>query len=401
MRITIITLLVACVASPASAELVFYEGFDYAVGETPTSLNGQTHLPSGNQWLKPTAPSGDYSVVGPTSVGYPGLPEPTGNSASVPRGTSGGGGNGQVRITIPGQPYARADGGSLFFSFTLQMTNWVNFATDVGDSGAKSESGRRGGFVAGFFGGPASTTTAMSLGQSFAAPIYIRRQVDYSAIGTDGTPGAQTGLYEIGIQKRATAQGLFDPVLQNSRGVIYDETVSYAVGQTVLIVGEYKFVDTEINQVSDIARLWVNPTPGDFAAEATPTVADDVIGSPNIQGGLPLASFHLRNDTNLPGNVLIDELRIGTTFADVIPAGPAGLPGDFNDNQIVDGNDFLVWQRGESPTAFSLADLQAWKDNFGSVAVQPAVGAVPEPTAAALAVLGGVGLLSFVRRRRN
>ena len=394
MRITIITLLLACAASPASADLLLYEGFDYTITGSPTLLGGQTH-PSGNQWLKPSAPTAEYTEVWAGSVGYEGLPAPTGNSARVKRATPS---SGELRLSIPGQPYDRVNGGSYFFSFTMKLESFVNFAVGTGDAGAKTADARRGGFVGGFFGAPASTSTGMTLGKSFAAPVYIRRELDYEALGTDGTPGAQTGRYEIGVQKRAEASGIFDGT--NSRGVVYDESVSYGVGETLLIVGEYKFVDTAIDGVADIARLWVNPTPGDLTAEANPTVVDDSAASLNLAGALPIASFHWRNDTNVPGNMFMDELRIGTTFADVLPTAPAGLPGDFNGDLVVDGNDFLLWQRGGTSPPLSPAALQEWKDHFGQVASSSLVNGVPEPASAVLAALAGAGVLSMVRRRR-
>ena len=75
----------------------------------------------------------------------------------------------------------------------------------------------------------------------------------------------------------------------------------------------------------------------------------------------------------------------------------AGLPGDFNGDSRVDGADFLVWQRGGSPTPLSADDLNAWKTGFGAGASSPTVGAVPEPSTAALLVLASVGVF---RRRR-
>jgi hypothetical protein len=76
-----------------------------------------------------------------------------------------------------------------------------------------------------------------------------------------------------------------------------------------------------------------------------------------------------------------------------------GLAGDFNGDTVVDGADFLVWQRGGSPNPLSAGDLDLWKANFGTSAAAPAVGAVPEPSAALLAI-GAVAALGFVKRRR-
>ncbi|MCA9235251.1 MAG: hypothetical protein KDA44_07255 [Planctomycetales bacterium] len=76
---------------------------------------------------------------------------------------------------------------------------------------------------------------------------------------------------------------------------------------------------------------------------------------------------------------------------------PAGLPGDFNNDDRVDGADFLAWQR--NPTLGSLSD---WQGHFGQSLSVGAAAAVPEPGALALSIfvlmLGGTGF-SATRRR--
>jgi len=89
----------------------------------------------------------------------------------------------------------------------------------------------------------------------------------------------------------------------------------------------------------------------------------------------------------------------GTEYTFTVETGAGGLDGDFNDDDVVDGADFLVWQRGGSPNPLSAGDLDLWKTNFGQTAAAPAVGAVPEP--ATFAMLGlGVAALAAVRKRR-
>jgi hypothetical protein len=80
----------------------------------------------------------------------------------------------------------------------------------------------------------------------------------------------------------------------------------------------------------------------------------------------------------------------------LLPGGGGG-DGDFDGDGDVDGNDFLVWQRGVGST-HNAADLADWMANFGPGAVG-AAGAVPEPAALAVALvtLGGLGVF---RRRR-
>jgi hypothetical protein len=78
------------------------------------------------------------------------------------------------------------------------------------------------------------------------------------------------------------------------------------------------------------------------------------------------------------------------------------LAGDFNDDGIVDGTDFLEWQRGLG-SEFDAADLADWKANYGQTAggpqAAPTAGAVPEPSAAAIALAAAVGLIGSARRR--
>lgn len=82
----------------------------------------------------------------------------------------------------------------------------------------------------------------------------------------------------------------------------------------------------------------------------------------------------------------------------------AASSGDFNGDSVVDGLDFLEWQRGNSPVSLSPSDLNEWKANFGqSVAAElqaaPAAVAVPEPSTMALLFLAGAYGLRTARQR--
>jgi hypothetical protein len=65
--------------------------------------------------------------------------------------------------------------------------------------------------------------------------------------------------------------------------------------------------------------------------------------------------------------------------------GPAPAAGDFYVDGVVDGADFVAWQRGGSPNPMSAGDLATWKAAVGGAGV----GAVPEPSAWGLMALAG------------
>ena len=75
-----------------------------------------------------------------------------------------------------------------------------------------------------------------------------------------------------------------------------------------------------------------------------------------------------------------------------------GYAGDFDVDGDVDGGDFMVWQRGGSPSPNSAADLAAWKATFGSVAAVPSALPVPEPGALSLLLLAALSAVRNLRR---
>ncbi|MBN1852097.1 MAG: PEP-CTERM sorting domain-containing protein, partial [Pirellulales bacterium] len=77
--------------------------------------------------------------------------------------------------------------------------------------------------------------------------------------------------------------------------------------------------------------------------------------------------------------------------------GDAGTPGDFDEDGDVDGADFLIWQRGDSPDGGSAEEYADWQANFGTVDGAAQAMAVPEPTALMLLGLGGILLLMYRR----
>ncbi|BBO34095.1 hypothetical protein PLANPX_3707 [Lacipirellula parvula] len=100
-----------------------------------------------------------------------------------------------------------------------------------------------------------------------------------------------------------------------------------------------------------------------------------------------------------------------------VPSELLQLPADFNSDHIVDGADFLLWQRdfgmsGVQPADANgdglVDDYDVWilQQNFGAIDAEFPLGAVagasvPEPTGAALALSAATVLFGCMRRRTS
>jgi hypothetical protein len=96
-------------------------------------------------------------------------------------------------------------------------------------------------------------------------------------------------------------------------------------------------------------------------------------------------------------------------------AGGSTEDADFDNDGDVDGQDFLIWQRGvgagpgagngdgdaNADGSVNGADLVVWRGDFGPGAAVASVGAVPEPATAASALLGMTIAGLFHARRRG
>jgi hypothetical protein len=181
-------------------------------------------------------------------------------------------------------------------------------------------------------------------------------------------------------------------------------TLQHASGTTVEVGEEYLLVlraDFSAAGVNDLFTLYVNPTPG-AAEPASGTIKNDF-------------DFGIFNDVFLyaTGAFSIDEIRVGPTYADVVP----GIPGDYNQNGIVDAADYTVWRDhlgqtfiltnenpvGATPGVVDVEDYAFWKAHFGESAGSGGgssieSGAVPEPATWMMFVVAIMAL--FTRQER-
>ena len=129
-------------------------------------------------------------------------------------------------------------------------------------------------------------------GTDTAYALWLR--VDDVDTGTN--QGAQIGLANNQFSSRLNGGGPGD-------------FGSYTPGQQVLVVGKLEF-----NAVGNNERLqiWIDPVAEETAAlTSTPITAD--------LGWTAPSSAHLRNWVGAGGSYLVDDLRIGSTWADVAP----------------------------------------------------------------------------------
>jgi hypothetical protein len=207
------------------------------------------------------APVTGIPVITSGNLTYPGLTNNLGNSLSIPPATGNMG-----RLTLPFQ----VGSGQCYYSFLLQVTNVSTLNTAN---------------TANFFAGFQDT-----LGAGRAA---IARAQAYVAATKSGSG------YVLGIGKNS-------PSVAHT---VYDTTV-HNVGDVLLVVGSYDYTTT-----GHPAKLWINPATNTFGAGTPPsatvtaTTGSAELNSPGIQ------SFVLGCFTAPPPGCVVDDLRVGLTWA--------------------------------------------------------------------------------------
>jgi hypothetical protein len=276
IRLALLSLVVA--ASPAFAASDYepfanataFGGSPYNVGSplcsgfTALSLVNATNA-TGGVWgcvsnLPGVAVSG-IPVINSGNLSYTGLSNNQGNSLFIPSATGNMG-----RLTLPFQ----VSSGQAYYSFLLKVTDVSTL------SSANSVN-----YFAGF---------QDTLGPQRAA---LGRAQSYLAATKSGSG------YVLGIGKNSptVAHTVYDTAVRN-------------VGDTLLIVASYDYTAT-----GHPAKLWINPDPSTFGAATPPTATltttngTTELNSPGIQ------SFVLGCFTAAPPACVVDDLRVGLSWA--------------------------------------------------------------------------------------
>ena len=147
-------------------------------------------------------------------------------------------------------------------------------------------------------------------------------------------------------------------------------------------------IEVTLDLVNDTLTGTVNSlSAGLYGGSSTKTISTGGLGSAAILAG----RVHYHTDLINSGNIG------GLDLDDILVTAETGLTGDFDMNGVVDGEDYLLWQRD-----MGVGDLADWQANYGATTLAvAATSAVPEPTSGLLLAFGVVGLSSALRRKFN
>jgi hypothetical protein len=134
------------------------------------------------------------------------------------------------------------------------------------------------------------------------------------------------------------------------------------------------------------SKLWIDPV------DETSTSVEHMGASTSI--GTVINRIILRQHNSFNGQEFVDNVVVGTTFADVLNPPGAGVPGDYDGNGMVDAADYVVWRKGspllnevDTPGTVNEADYTQWRARFGNTSgLASGSATVPEPAAGVLFV---------------
>ncbi len=322
----------------ARATMLYSDSFNYGV-QDPTSTSGDNlghNFPDGNPSGAVPAWIDNYSygvqavsVAG--NLSYPGLQslDSSSNSDMVQfRGLTSGNGvdhhffdqsnNGGTLA------YTSYTSGTIYYSLVLRVNN-------IGTSGGGTEplANPDNGFAGG--SNPSGGSFFAGLGD---IATYDRNQ-GYNGFGTgdaiapllirSGDNTQYPSTYQLGLG--TTAATRFWEGTNNPSDSGYDLSKVHNIGDVLFLVVSYTM---NPGDVGDVAKLWINPTPGSLESQNAITISAQVgVNGSTAPAVQAMTDFFIRNNPVEPDQGLqMDDLRIGTTWANVTPAAvpePASL----------------------------------------------------------------------------
>jgi hypothetical protein len=303
-----------------------------------------------------------------------GMPEPAGN---IPYSRINVTGSGKVLNAFAGDAIGDVPAG-----LTIDVSDQTVFDSDSADWTAYIQSG----------GAPSLGTDPAAI----PGPRVANLPFQTGAFSGSGT--IQFDIYDFDFSDSGTPGDPSDDVISD---IFHDSLVNgsqFAADNTFNGTIAINYVGPAITD-EELALLTVDKPGNDRSMllfQGAPTGADF---SPLV--GLPVADQVWNDGVRQYQVQFSDTFNFGNPellFVNIESVTPiaGGQPGDFDNDNDVDGNDFLVWQQSGSPNPLSPTDLADFRANYGA---QPGpVAAVPEPTALRLALLLVIGLTALARR---
>jgi hypothetical protein len=253
-----------------------------------------------------------------------------------------------------------------------------SFSSNTSGSGSSSASAFSTGGILGGSAAATSTGTSSSFNTN-SATFSASAIIDDLIISG---PGA-----EASIQVTADLDGFMNFSGLNGNDATGIVTARLQIGNSTTLTGFNLSIGATNSPVIDTTLTSGAITlPTNTNLEVKMTLEGSVVASDNFGPGSASAVVSFLDGMSFPTTGPVFILPVGYTANSVIGNIVDNLfvvpnqPGDFDGNGIVDGYDFLLWQR--NPSVGSLAD---WEANYGLGAMLSASSvAVPEPTTCTL-----------------
>ncbi|HZZ42464.1 MAG TPA: dockerin type I domain-containing protein [Tepidisphaeraceae bacterium] len=291
MRKTLSTLVILSSATVASATTLVHDAINYSAVGNPILGVAQTNAAAIGIWTSQgkATPINGYTVepvITAGNVTYPGMPA-VGNSVLL---------NNTYGQASPGANGSRLSVGTVNSSTT--PTLYYSFIVSV------------------------PTPTLPSSSSAYFAGLDNL---------TSGTYTTFAGLF---VRQDATVSGNLDLGISTSGSINLGWSGAYTPNTPLFVVGSFTF--------GGVATLDVYPvgTAIPTAAPGSHTAVTSAVDSSTVT---QIKNFYLRGNLSEPQGITADEVKVGTTWSDILP-----LYGDTNDDGKINADDYALIDRGLS-----------------------------------------------------
>jgi hypothetical protein len=206
---------------------------------------------------------------------------------------------------------------------------------------------------------PASTYTILSSGNPLPSPVPVTLEQIQAPTESDGNYTIDPGQLSNNRQ------------LEGMRVVVSDVQVA--------ALDQGRFADNYLLRSQGDTS---GTGPSAFAADYNNyNKGEDNVYHPYVEVGAEFSQItgYMERSRSSSGSSDYYQLATMTTASFGLPA-----TGDFNGDGLVDGQDFLTWQRGGSPNPMSADDLATWQNQYGASSLSAV--SVPEPMTLIMAI---------------